>query len=157
MAEIPAAQAVTRLGRVSLNPRGEYRGGESYDRLDLVQKDGSGWICLKDGVSSVPGEGAEWSRLADNGGAATVEMAREYADEAKASEAAAKESETAARASEAVSTESAGTAARDAKSAGVRREGRDGGEVAGGNDGEGGDAGGRRRGHGEEGGQGRHL
>lgn len=109
-----AGQVSTRLGRVSLNPRGEYAGGETYDRLDIVQYNGSGWICLKDGTSgATPVEGETWMRFADNGGAATVEAAQEYANQAKASQDAAQQSASEAEqsASEAETSRQAAEAA----------------------------------------------
>lgn len=120
MPELPrnnfAGQVSTRLGRVSLNPRGEYAGGETYDRLDIVQYNGSGWICLKDSTTGVaPVEGDNWMRFADNGGAATVEAAQEYAEQAKASQTAAGESATAAEQS-AADAETAKTGAESALS-----------------------------------------
>ncbi len=90
-------EQVTPLGRVGPNPRGEYDPEQTYDRHDIVQSGGSGWWCLIDGTKGVePAEGDNWMRFADNGGAATVEIAKGYADAAKQSQDAAKASQDAA-------------------------------------------------------------
>ena len=60
-------QVSTNLGRVALRPRGPYVSGQIYDRLDLVKHDGSGWICLKDGVESIPEEGSDWTMYVERG------------------------------------------------------------------------------------------
>ena len=90
-------EKVTPLGRVGPNPRGEYDPEQTYDRHDIVQSGGSGWWCLKDGTKGIePAEGDNWMKFADNGGAATVEIAKSYADAAKQSQDAAKASQDAA-------------------------------------------------------------
>ena len=51
-------QRTTRLGKVSLTPKGEYSEGTSYDRLDVISHEGSSYLALK-GFSGIPptGEG----------------------------------------------------------------------------------------------------
>ena len=111
-------QVKTNLGRVGFNPRGEYAAGNTYNRLDIVQSAGSGWICLADGTKGVtPAEGAKWMRFADNGSATLLQQVKDSAAAAKASENAAKSSQNAAAASQTAAKSSADSAAASAKTA----------------------------------------
>ena len=121
MPDIPrnlmSGQVTTRLGRVSLNPRGSYDAEQTYGRLDLVEYNGSGYVCLQESVKGqTPESGEYWMRLADNGGAATVAAAQEHANQAKNSQDEAKKSETAAKESQAAA-ELAKTGAQNARDA----------------------------------------
>lgn len=63
------AETSTRLGRVSLVPRGEYDPAAAYDRLDIVEHDGSSYLVLADGVTGVtPAAGPFYMLLAEKGG-----------------------------------------------------------------------------------------
>lgn len=59
--------AVTPLGRVSVVPRGAYDPDAAYERLDLVQYEGSGYIALKDATGIAPADGESWMLLASAG------------------------------------------------------------------------------------------
>ena len=62
------ADTSTNLGRVSVYPRGEYSAEETYDWLHLVSFEGSGWLCLKNGVTGVePVAGETWMLVAGKG------------------------------------------------------------------------------------------
>lgn len=50
------AETSTRLGRVSLVPRGAYDAAAVYNRLDIVEHEGSGYLVLADGTTGVPPE-----------------------------------------------------------------------------------------------------
>ena len=41
------ATSSTKIGRVSINPQGEYSSGTQYQRLDVVTYNGSGYICIQ--------------------------------------------------------------------------------------------------------------
>lgn len=63
------AETSTRLGRVSLVPRGAYEASAVYNRLDIVEYEGSSYLVLADSVSGVtPGAGPEYMLLAEKGG-----------------------------------------------------------------------------------------
>lgn len=63
------AETSTRLGRVSLVPKGAYDAAAVYDRLDIVTYDGSAYLVLKDGTSGVtPEAGPSYMLLAEKGG-----------------------------------------------------------------------------------------
>lgn len=113
-----AGEVKTNLGRVGFNPKGEYAAGTTYKRLDIVQSDGSGWICLKDGTKGVkPVEGANWMRFADNGSATLLAEVKSSAAAAKKSEDAAKSSQTAADKSQKAAAKSQEVAEASAESA----------------------------------------
>ena len=58
----------TNLGRVSLVPRGRYDGAAVYNRLDIVEYEGSSYLVLADGVTGVtPQAGAVYMLVAEKG------------------------------------------------------------------------------------------
>lgn len=52
-----------------LNPRGEYNGPAEYDRLDVIERDGSSYICLNDGTTGDPPPSVNWMLLSAKGDA----------------------------------------------------------------------------------------
>lgn len=63
------AETSTRLGRVSLVPRGAYDAAAVYNRLDIVEHEGSGYLVLADGTTGVPPEaGPVYMLLSARGG-----------------------------------------------------------------------------------------
>lgn len=63
------AETITRLGRVSLVPRGAYEASAVYNRLDIVEHEGSSYLVLADGVTGVtPVAGPEYMLVAEKGG-----------------------------------------------------------------------------------------
>lgn len=63
------AETSTKLGRVSLVPRGEYDPSAAYDRLDIVKHEGSGYLVLMDGTKGVtPADGPNYMLLVERGG-----------------------------------------------------------------------------------------
>ncbi len=63
------AETSTRLGRVSLVPRGAYEASAVYNRLDIVEHEGSSYLVLADGVTGVtPVAGPEYMLVAEKGG-----------------------------------------------------------------------------------------
>ena len=63
------AETSTRLGRVSLVPRGAYEASAVYNRLDIVEYEGSSYLVLADGVTGVtPAAGPEYMLVAEKGG-----------------------------------------------------------------------------------------
>ena len=63
------AETSTRLGRVSLVPRGAYDASAVYNRLDIVEYEGSSYLVLADGVTGVtPVAGPEYMLVAEKGG-----------------------------------------------------------------------------------------
>ena len=63
------AETSTRLGRVSLVPRGAYEASAVYNRLDIVEYEGSSYLVLADGVTGVtPVAGTEYMLVAEKGG-----------------------------------------------------------------------------------------
>lgn len=63
------AETSTRLGRVSLVPRGAYDASAVYNRLDIVEYEGSSYLVLADGVTGVtPVAGTEYMLVAEKGG-----------------------------------------------------------------------------------------
>lgn len=62
------AETSTKLGRVSLVPRGEYDPSAVYDRLDVVEYNGSGYLVLADGIKGItPATGPDYMLLAERG------------------------------------------------------------------------------------------
>lgn len=62
------AETSTRLGRVSLVPRGEYDPTATYNRLDIVEYEGSSYLVLADGVTGVtPAAGESYMLVAEKG------------------------------------------------------------------------------------------
>lgn len=58
----------TNLGRVSLVPRGRYDGAAVYNRLDIVEYEGSSYLVLADGVTGVtPAAGEAYMLVAEKG------------------------------------------------------------------------------------------
>lgn len=63
------AETSTRLGRVSLVPRGAYDAAAVYNRLDIVEHEGTGYLVLADGTTGVPPEaGPVYMLLSARGG-----------------------------------------------------------------------------------------
>lgn len=62
------AEASTKLGRVSLVPRGAYDAAATYNRLDIVEYEGSSYLVLADGITGVtPEDGASYMLVAERG------------------------------------------------------------------------------------------
>ncbi len=62
------AETSTKLGRVSLVPRGEYDPTTTYDRLDIVEHEGSGYLVLVSGVKGItPADGPNYMLLVERG------------------------------------------------------------------------------------------
>ena len=62
------AETSTKLGRVSLVPRGGYDPSAVYDRLDVVEHEGSSYLVLVNGLTGVtPADGANYMLLAERG------------------------------------------------------------------------------------------
>lgn len=62
------AETSTNLGRVSLVPRGAYDTAETYNRLDIVEYNGSSYLVLQDGTTGVaPEEGTSYMLVAGKG------------------------------------------------------------------------------------------
>lgn len=58
----------TKLGRVSLVPRGEYDAAAVYNRLDIVEYEGSSYLVLTDGVTGVtPENSTSYMLIAQSG------------------------------------------------------------------------------------------
>jgi hypothetical protein len=55
------------IGRVGLALKGEWDSTASYDKLDVVEKDGSSYSSKVDGNTSVPGVSDTWQLLAEKG------------------------------------------------------------------------------------------
>lgn len=63
------AETSTKLGRVSLVPRGEYDPTTTYDRLDIVEHEGSGYLVLVNGIKGItPADGPSYMLLVERGG-----------------------------------------------------------------------------------------
>lgn len=62
------AESSIKLGRVSLSPRGTYDAAAVYNRLDVVEYEGSSYLVLSDGTTGVtPAEGQAYMLLAEKG------------------------------------------------------------------------------------------
>ena len=57
----------TKLGRVSLVPRGEYDQAAQYERLDIVGYGGSSYLVLRDLQGVTPTDGADYMLIAEKG------------------------------------------------------------------------------------------
>lgn len=63
------AEAAMNLGRVSLVPRGTYDAAATYNRLDIVEYEGSSYLVLSDGTTGVtPAAGPSYMLVAAHGG-----------------------------------------------------------------------------------------
>ncbi len=60
-------EASTKLGRVSLAPKGEYDPAASYERLDLVGFEGSGYLVLRPVQGVTPEDGQDYMLLTARG------------------------------------------------------------------------------------------
>lgn len=56
-------QRTTRLGKVSLTPKGEYNEGSPYERLDVIGHEGSSYLVLKDFSGILPTGEGEYTML----------------------------------------------------------------------------------------------
>lgn len=62
------AETATKLGRVSLVPRGAYSASATYNRLDIVEYEGSSYLVLADGTAGVtPAVGESYMMVAKKG------------------------------------------------------------------------------------------
>lgn len=61
------ATTATKIGRVSINPQGEYSSGTQYQRLDVVTYQGSGYICIQDCQNKPVTNTAYWYLLVSKG------------------------------------------------------------------------------------------
>lgn len=62
------AETSTKLGRVSLVPRGAYDAAAAYNRLDIVEYEGSSYLVLADGTAGVtPEAGPFYMLVAEKG------------------------------------------------------------------------------------------
>lgn len=62
------AETSTKLGRVSLVPRGAYDAAAVYNRLDIVAYEGSSYLVLADGTTGVPPKpGPDYMLVAEKG------------------------------------------------------------------------------------------
>lgn len=62
------AETSTKLGRVSLVPRGAYDQKETYNRLDIVEYDGSSYLVLTDGTTgAIPANTPPYMLIAGKG------------------------------------------------------------------------------------------
>lgn len=62
------SETATKLGRVSLVPRGAYDAAATYNRLDIVEYEGSSYLVLADGTTGVtPASGSSYMLVAEKG------------------------------------------------------------------------------------------
>lgn len=62
------AESSIKLGRVSLSPRGTYDAAAVYNRLDVVEYEGSSYLVLEDSTTgAIPAEGQAYMLLAEKG------------------------------------------------------------------------------------------
>ena len=59
--------ATTNLGKVSVTPKGAFTTGTSYEKLDIVTDQGSGYLSLKDNNPSALPNTTDWQLLAARG------------------------------------------------------------------------------------------
>lgn len=62
------AETSTKLGRVSLVPRGEYDPKAQYQRLDIVRYGGSSYLVLRDLQGAMPEDGEDYMLISEKGG-----------------------------------------------------------------------------------------
>lgn len=55
----------TRLAKISPVPRGEWDTNSDYNRLDIVQYQGSSWLAKRDNTGVVPVECDVWMLMTD--------------------------------------------------------------------------------------------
>lgn len=59
--------AKTKLGKVSLTPKGEWDSTTAYEQLDLVSYGGSSWVAKKSNTNVAPSESDFWMMIAESG------------------------------------------------------------------------------------------
>ena len=59
--------AKTKLGKVSLTPKGEWDSATAYEQLDLVSYGGSSWVAKKSNTNVAPRENDCWMLVAEKG------------------------------------------------------------------------------------------
>lgn len=57
------------IGRVAPVFKGEYDSANTYNRLDIVLKDGSSYVCLQDGTTGLEPPSSNWLMVASKGNA----------------------------------------------------------------------------------------
>ena len=57
----------TKLGKVSLTPKGEWNSATAYEQLDLVSYGGSSWVAKKSNTNVAPSESDFWIMIAKSG------------------------------------------------------------------------------------------
>lgn len=62
----------SNLGKVGITPKGEYDAGTSYERLDFVTLNGSGYVCVSPSVGERPDESENWKLAASKGDTGAV-------------------------------------------------------------------------------------
>lgn len=71
----------TKIGKVSICPKGAWTEGTTYERLDAVSFDGSSYLSLIDGNTAEPTNTANWLMLAQRADASVAIAGAEAATE----------------------------------------------------------------------------
>ena len=62
----------TKLGKVSLSPKGAWDASAAYEQLDMVSYDGGSWLAKKPSTNITPADGEYWMEVAEKGSDAAV-------------------------------------------------------------------------------------
>lgn len=57
----------TKLGKVSISPKGEWSKTAVYEQLDLVTYNGGSWLCTFPNTAQAPAKGEYWTQIAAKG------------------------------------------------------------------------------------------
>ena len=57
----------TKLGKVSLSPKGTWEASTAYEQLDMVSYDGGSWLAKKPSTNITPADGEYWMKVAEKG------------------------------------------------------------------------------------------
>lgn len=57
----------TKLGKVSISPKGEWNKTAVYEQLDLVTYNGGSWLCTFPNTAQAPTKGEYWTQIAAKG------------------------------------------------------------------------------------------
>ncbi|MDL2318788.1 hypothetical protein LJC74_06935 [Eubacteriales bacterium OttesenSCG-928-A19] len=79
--------AVTNLGRVAIQPKGQYDAATAYKQLDVVQFERNGYIARKDTQGNPPTDAASWMQLTEVERGAAAYVWIRYADQQPTSDA----------------------------------------------------------------------
>lgn len=69
-----------KLGKIAINPKGDYYDTERYEKLDLVSHHGVGWVCRKPCIGITPSDGEYWQPNGTSGEGGSIVLENEVTE-----------------------------------------------------------------------------